>query len=174
MKPNALLLLFTSLFAWSCATEQNTGDDTQLATESLNSEPLEVADDGLVRLSDTEWSRRLTPEQFRVSRQAGTERAFTGIYWDEEAKGTYQCVGCALPLFDAETKYKSGTGWPSFWQPIDSNAVKEVDDSSLFRTRTEIVCSRCDGHLGHVFDDGPKPTGLRYCMNSAALNLVEK
>ncbi|MDA0667784.1 MAG: peptide-methionine (R)-S-oxide reductase MsrB [Planctomycetota bacterium] len=142
--------------------------------EPTVSGPPAVDEDGFVQLSEDEWRQRLTPEQFKVTRQAGTERAFSGIYWDELATGTYECVGCALPLFDSATKYKSGTGWPSFWQPVASNAVKEVDDSSLFTTRTEIVCSRCEAHLGHVFDDGPRPTGLRYCMNSAALNLIEK
>ncbi|MFK5955398.1 MAG: peptide-methionine (R)-S-oxide reductase MsrB [Planctomycetota bacterium] len=127
----------------------------------------------MVRLSEDEWRQRLTPEQFKVTRKAGTERAFTGVYWDEHAAGTYTCVGCALPLFDAATKFKSGTGWPSFWQPIQANAVDEVEDNGLFSRRTEIRCSRCEAHLGHVFADGPKPTGLRYCMNSAALRLVQ-
>ena len=174
MKSTALLFLLTSLVAWSCAADQNSSQDTQVAMEVIASGPPPVGEDGRVQLSETEWRLRLTPEQFKVTRQAGTEPAFTGTYWDEHAEGTYQCVGCALPLFDAETKYESGTGWPSFWQPVASNAVKEVDDSSFFTTRTEILCSRCDAHLGHVFRDGPRLTGLRYCINSAALNLIEK
>lgn len=174
MKTLTYLFLLTSLLACSCAAEQNPSVDHLSTMEVPISGPPEVGEDGLIRLSESEWRQRLTPEQFKVTRQAGTERAFSGIYWDEHDAGTYECVGCALPLFDAETKFESGTGWPSFWQPVDPNAVKEVDDSSLFRTRTEIRCFRCDAHLGHVFEDGPRPTGLRYCMNSAALNLIKK
>jgi peptide-methionine (R)-S-oxide reductase len=129
---------------------------------------------GRVEKSDAEWRSQLTPEQFRVTRQKGTERAFSGVYWDTKAPGVYQCVCCGQPLFDSGTKYESGTGWPSFWQPIDENAVSLHEDRTLFTRRTEVACSRCDAHLGHVFPDGPKPTGQRYCMNSAALNLVER
>src|SRR5215813_7036478 len=121
--------------------------------------------------TDQEWRERLTPEQFQVARQAGTERAFTGEYWDCHDDGTYECVCCGQPLFSSDTKYESGTGWPSFFQAIDTGAVEEDVDRSYGMVRTEARCSNCGAHLGHVFPDGPNPTGLRYCMNSASLRL---
>jgi peptide-methionine (R)-S-oxide reductase len=127
-----------------------------------------------IEKTEAEWHEQLTPEQFQVTREKGTERAFTGCYWDTKKPGVYQCVCCGQPLFDSETKFDSGTGWPSFFKPIEDSRVDLHRDRSLSMERTEVVCSRCDAHLGHVFKDGPRPTGLRFCMNSAALKLVEK
>ena len=121
--------------------------------------------------TEAEWRERLTSEQFEVLRNKGTERAFTGEYAFSKEDGVYRCAGCGAELFSSETKYESGTGWPSFWQPIDSDAVELHEDKSLFMRRTEVTCARCGGHLGHVFNDGPRPTGERYCMNSVSLQL---
>lgn len=119
--------------------------------------------------SDEEWKKQLTPEQYEILRKKGTERAFTGAYWNTKDKGTYKCAGCGELLFVSDTKFDSGCGWPSFYAPAASNVVAEAKDDSHFMTRTEVLCSKCGGHLGHVFDDGPNPTGLRYCINSGAI-----
>lgn len=175
MKKIQWILLLVTMFSFvACNNAQQPektsakSSDTKMKLLSLDGKPLQP-----VEKSEAEWKKELSSEAFHVLRESGTERAFTGEYWDNHEKGIYVCGGCGLPLFSSETKFESGTGWPSFWQPLRKEHVIVGTDTSYGMVRDEVECARCHGHLGHVFDDGPKPTGLRYCMNSVSLKFVK-
>jgi len=162
------------LSAWACGESRRSLESRNGSDPGRDTVQEKTAGGDKVVLTDEEWRKKLTPEQYHVLRKKGTERAFSGKFWDSKKEGTYLCAACGQELFSSSTKFDSGTGWPSFYQPISKESVENQDDSSFFMMRTEVHCGRCGSHLGHVFDDGPKPTGLRYCINSVSLDLQEK
>jgi peptide-methionine (R)-S-oxide reductase len=175
-----IMLSLGVLFSASqCTTTEKAASEKSISMASTGNKI--IANDSLdfpekitkIEKMEVEWKAQLNELEYNVLREEGTERAFTGEYWDNKKAGVYTCKACNLPLFSSETKFKSGTGWPSYWQPINTIYVGETKDTRYGMVRTEVHCNRCDGHLGHVFDDGPKPTGLRYCINSVSLNFVE-
>lgn len=169
-----LSFLGVAMLVASCSADTQTNAAPAPATTNAISSTTETKMSDKVTKTDEEWKKELTPEQYQVLRQKGTERAFTGQYWNTKDKGTYKCAGCGATLFVSDTKFDSGCGWPSFYAPSGTNNITEARDITHGMVRTEVMCSKCGGHLGHVFDDGPQPTGLRYCINSASIKFDPK
>jgi len=169
----AVLSKFTGLAGALLPADHHVASGNAVATGNANDRTAKAKGIKKVTKTDAEWKQILTPEQYSVTREKGTERPFSSPLNDIHDQGIFECVACGLPVFSSAAKFDSGTGWPSFYEPISKESVREVVDKSLWETRTEVLCARCDSHLGHVFDDGPKPTGLRYCMNGVALKFVK-